>query len=361
MDNYFENTLEDVLRWELLDQLGDVASVHEELNEENNYVSHRPQKTVYSLQRDYISLYGSHPKMEDRIYSTCGVCEQVFNPQVVASHKDHCPGKGKIQSQQLKKKVKSKKKLQGSSVPLPPLFKKESPGPPVLSKFSDISPPQVSRLVPDVLPISDPINSTPKINDVAEPSPSTSVASPPTPPPPPLPPSPILLHEVPPVEENAASSTSSSGNSRHKKSKKSTKALREYDPDIHCGVVEGQKGPCTRSITCSNHKIQLRKSVPGRSKNIHVLIAEKKAAKEKESRRRSPTHLLAIEPKPTSELLFPLIESEPISCDVSENTDEVPDFIATPTLPSTITLADLPEVSPDFSPGFLVVFICLIL
>ncbi|XP_063928638.1 ataxin-7-like isoform X2 [Zophobas morio] len=330
METYFESTLEDVMRWELLEQLGDLASVHEEVGDENSYGSQRPPKTVFSLQRDYISLYGSHPKMEDRIYSTCGVCEQVFNPQVVSSHKEHCPGKGKIQSQQIKKKVKSKKKLQGSSVPLPPLFK-ESPGPPVLSKFSDISPPQVSRLAPDVLPLSDAVNAAaPKANE--DPAPSAAVASPPTPPPPPLPPSPVLLPEVSPNEETS---------SRHKKSKKSTKALREYDPDVHCGVVEGQKGPCTRSITCSNHKIQQRKSVPGRSKNIHVLIAEKKAAKEKESRRRSPTHLLAIDTKSSPEFMFPLIEPEPINC-VGDNA-EVPDFVDAPKLPSTLTIGDLPE------------------
>nr|XP_008200031.1 PREDICTED: uncharacterized protein LOC100142225 isoform X3 [Tribolium castaneum] len=320
MDNYFESTLENVLRWEFLDHV-DVSS---EVGEDNN---HGIQKTVCSLQREYISLYGSHPKMEDRVFSTCGVCEQVFNPQVVANHREHCPGKNKIQSQQLKKKVKSKKKLQGSSVPLPPLFKKETLGPPVLSKFSDISPPQVSRLAPDVLPLPEPIVA-PKANEI-----EPSVPSPPTPPPPPLPPSP--LHDGPPEEPASA---------RHKKSKKSsTKALREYDPDIHCGVVDGLKGPCTRSITCSNHKIQLRKSVPGRSKNIHVLIAEKKAAKEKDSRRRSPTHLLQIEPKPSTEFMFPIIETEPINCDGSDTGDEVAKFVGTPQLASTITIADLPQ------------------
>ncbi|EFA10966.2 uncharacterized protein LOC100142225 [Tribolium castaneum] len=323
MDNYFESTLENVLRWEFLDHV-DVSSVLEEVGEDNN---HGIQKTVCSLQREYISLYGSHPKMEDRVFSTCGVCEQVFNPQVVANHREHCPGKNKIQSQQLKKKVKSKKKLQGSSVPLPPLFKKETLGPPVLSKFSDISPPQVSRLAPDVLPLPEPIVA-PKANEI-----EPSVPSPPTPPPPPLPPSP--LHDGPPEEPASA---------RHKKSKKSsTKALREYDPDIHCGVVDGLKGPCTRSITCSNHKIQLRKSVPGRSKNIHVLIAEKKAAKEKDSRRRSPTHLLQIEPKPSTEFMFPIIETEPINCDGSDTGDEVAKFVGTPQLASTITIADLPQ------------------
>lgn len=90
--------------------------------EGSSHASHHPQETVHCLQRDYFSLYGSHPKMDDRIYSTCGICEQVFNPQSVASHKEHCAGKSKIPTQHIKKKVKTKKKVQSSSLPLPPLF-----------------------------------------------------------------------------------------------------------------------------------------------------------------------------------------------------------------------------------------------
>ncbi|KAG5880796.1 hypothetical protein JTB14_030814 [Gonioctena quinquepunctata] len=87
--------------------------------------------------------------------------------------------------------------------------------------------------------------------------------------------------------EYSSSSSSSSSSSRHKKSRKSnsnTKITKEFDPDVHCGVVEGNRGPCTRSITCSSHRIQLRKLVPGRSKDIHQLIAERKTVKEKESK-----------------------------------------------------------------------------
>ncbi|XP_066157907.1 uncharacterized protein [Euwallacea fornicatus] len=55
---------------------------------------------------------------------------------------------------------------------------------------------------------------------------------------------------------------------------------KTYDPDTHCGVIEGNRGPCMRPIICSNHRLHLRKQVAGRSKDIHQLIAERKAAKE---------------------------------------------------------------------------------
>lgn len=139
MENYFESTLGDILRWELYEQLNDLASGKSTLfyvctphvylcllledPDEESHAAHHPAKAVYSFQRDYVSLYGTHPKMESRIFSSCGACEQVFNPHVVGNHKNHCSGKGRSQLQQLRKKVKNKKKSQGATVPFPPLFK----------------------------------------------------------------------------------------------------------------------------------------------------------------------------------------------------------------------------------------------
>nr|CAH7735786.1 unnamed protein product [Callosobruchus chinensis] len=57
-----------------------------------------------------------------------------------------------------------------------------------------------------------------------------------------------------------SSNSSSSSSSRHRKSMKTNSscrvAVKEFDPDIHCGVVEPGKGPCTRSVTCSNHRVR---------------------------------------------------------------------------------------------------------
>ncbi|PSN39677.1 hypothetical protein C0J52_14426 [Blattella germanica] len=56
---------------------------------------------------------------------------------------------------------------------------------------------------------------------------------------------------------------------------------REYDPDKHCGVWNGEsKKPCTRSLTCKSHTLSMRRAVSGRSKHFDKLLADHKAAKD---------------------------------------------------------------------------------
>ncbi|XP_077132007.1 ataxin-7 isoform X1 [Ranitomeya variabilis] len=59
---------------------------------------------------------------------------------------------------------------------------------------------------------------------------------------------------------------------------------REFDPDIHCGVVDVEtKKPCTRSLTCKTHSLGYRRAVQGRKKGFDVLLAEHKSkTREKE-------------------------------------------------------------------------------
>uniref|UniRef100_A0A8C6RK24 Ataxin 7 n=1 Tax=Nannospalax galili TaxID=1026970 RepID=A0A8C6RK24_NANGA len=59
---------------------------------------------------------------------------------------------------------------------------------------------------------------------------------------------------------------------------------REFDPDIHCGVIDmDTKKPCTRSLTCKTHSLTQRRAVQGRRKRFDVLLAEhKNKAREKE-------------------------------------------------------------------------------
>ncbi|CAG7721390.1 unnamed protein product [Allacma fusca] len=58
---------------------------------------------------------------------------------------------------------------------------------------------------------------------------------------------------------------------------------RLFDPDIHCGVSNGDSGiPCTRSLTCKTHSMALRRAVPGRSQNFDQLLAEHKKARDAE-------------------------------------------------------------------------------
>ncbi|XP_075039463.1 ataxin-7 isoform X1 [Mixophyes fleayi] len=59
---------------------------------------------------------------------------------------------------------------------------------------------------------------------------------------------------------------------------------REFDPDIHCGVLDVEtKKPCTRSLTCKTHSLGYRRAVQGRKKGFDVLLAEhKNKTREKE-------------------------------------------------------------------------------
>ncbi|KAL1493180.1 hypothetical protein ABEB36_011286 [Hypothenemus hampei] len=116
------------------------------------------------------------------------------------------------------------------------------------------------------------------------------------------------MDTLPPSSSSSSShhhhgtSSSSHSSSKHKKSsssssKRSTSSSsptssknsihKNYDPDIHCGVMDGSRGPCMRSITCSNHRLQHRKQVSGRSKDIRQLITEKKASKENDTKQAS--------------------------------------------------------------------------
>lgn len=81
------------------------------------------------------------------------------------------------------------------------------------------------------------------------------------------------------------SSSSVSTPSPKKRSKVERKCLpikeREYDPDKHCGVWNGENSrPCTRSLTCKSHPLSMRRAVSGRSKHFDKLLADHRAAKD---------------------------------------------------------------------------------
>ncbi|XP_051062718.1 ataxin-7 isoform X2 [Phodopus roborovskii] len=85
---------------------------------------------------------------------------------------------------------------------------------------------------------------------------------------------------------------------------------REFDPDIHCGVIDLEtKKPCTRSLTCKTHSLTQRRAVQGRRKRFDVLLAEhKNKAREKELIRhpdsQQPPHPLR-DPHPTPPRMLP--------------------------------------------------------
>ncbi|KFM59060.1 Bile salt-activated lipase, partial [Stegodyphus mimosarum] len=52
---------------------------------------------------------------------------------------------------------------------------------------------------------------------------------------------------------------------------------KEFNPDQHCGVRMADGNPCVKALTCKQHRRELRRAVPGRSKELDVLIKEQKA------------------------------------------------------------------------------------
>ncbi|XP_037655551.1 ataxin-7 isoform X2 [Choloepus didactylus] len=76
----------------------------------------------------------------------------------------------------------------------------------------------------------------------------------------------------------------SEDNSNNRKFLNKRLSEREFDADIHCGVIDlDTKKPCTRSLTCKTHSLTQRRAVQGRRKRFDVLLAEhKNKTREKE-------------------------------------------------------------------------------
>ncbi|KAK9758721.1 SCA7, zinc-binding domain [Popillia japonica] len=231
--------------------------------------------SVSLLPRKDILLFGSYPKMDVRVICQCEKCSKVMMPSAFVTHSREKHGPDQVHSEliippgtSLLKKNKyshsknKKKTILPPPVPPPPLFPKQ-----ITPPTSPIAASQATADLPP--PILQPVQT------------AKPVATPPTSP----------AHATTYDSSGYSSGSSSISSIRRKKSKKRYKKIKEYDPDKHCGVVEGHKGPCMRSITCSNHMVHLRKAVPGRSKDFHQLIADHKAAKEKELIKMNPPGL----------------------------------------------------------------------
>ncbi|KAL4655938.1 ataxin-7 [Arapaima gigas] len=96
------------------------------------------------------------------------------------------------------------------------------------------------------------------------------------------------------------------GESSHKKQLHKRLPDREFNPDIHCGVLDlVARKPCTRSLTCKTHSLSQRRAVPGRRKRFDALLAEhKNKARHRELQRSSeqpqqPTPLRDPHPTPS--------------------------------------------------------------
>ncbi|XP_077460134.1 ataxin-7 isoform X2 [Stigmatopora argus] len=90
-------------------------------------------------------------------------------------------------------------------------------------------------------------------------------------------------------KQDSSNSNSTSASSRRHITKKVTE--REFNPDIHCGVVDmTARKTCTRSLTCKTHSLSQRRAVPGRRKRFDTLLAEHKNRTKERERELHQTH-----------------------------------------------------------------------
>lgn len=265
MEDCFEGFSENITDWETIRRMTEL-----DLDDQPHkapILDHR----IHRFPRRDFSMYGLMPKMEQKIYTKCIDCGVVFNPLDVSFHKT-CNGTiTPTKSPILEKKNKgrssgSRKSL--NTFTLPPA-KTSSPNRTTIKDRDSSS--KTSKAVAN----QSVINS--KVQEILSTVPETDIkgTSPNVP-------SPSCLSNDSLSLDGDSSSPIRMPSSRSSKKSRKAKSVKEYDPDVHCGVVDSNKGPCLRSITCSNHRIQLKKLVPGRRKDIQQLITEKRLAKERD-------------------------------------------------------------------------------
>ncbi|XP_062842692.1 ataxin-7 [Trichomycterus rosablanca] len=127
---------------------------------------------------------------------------------------------------------------------------------------------------------------------------------------------------------------------------------REFNPDIHCGVMDiGARKPCTRSLTCKTHSLSQRRAVPGRRNRFDTLLAEHKSrAREKELLlQQSKAEPVQQNPPPLRDPHpAPHHGNNPSASTISDATKPFALSRAKPHNPALPRLGD-PAVPPDFA------------
>lgn len=260
MEDYFEGFSETITEWETAMQVTELDLDDPPRNVEK--IDHR----IHRFPRQDFIMYGLMPKMEQRTYIKCTECKLIFSPLDILYHKTcvgtTTPPKSQVSERKTKSRGGSSKKNL-NNFPLPRVFAKTSS--PNRAHHKDIS--KTQKVIPNQAPSL-------KYQEVSvTPEPEIKGASPDVPSP--------LSNDSLSLDGDSSSPKITSSSRSSKKSRKA-KSTKEFNPDLHCGVIDAHKGPCLRSITCSNHRIQLKKLVSGRSKDIHQLITEKRMAKDRD-------------------------------------------------------------------------------
>ncbi|XP_020140266.2 ataxin-7 [Microcebus murinus] len=275
-------------------------------------------REVTGLCREDMPIFGFCPAHDDFYLVVCNDCNQVVKPQAFQSHYERrhsssskpslavpptsvfsffpslskskggsASGSNRSSSggvlstssstSKLSKSPKEKPPLRGNTRPMHPIQQSRAP-------HSRIMTPSVK-----VEKIHPKVDGAPLKSAVGPPCPATVSSSVkpglncPSIPKPTLPsPGQILNGKGLPAPPALEKKSEDSSNNRKFLNKRLSE--REFDPDIHCGVIDlDTKKPCTRSLTCKTHSLTQRRAVQGRRKRFDVLLAEhKNKTREKE-------------------------------------------------------------------------------
>lgn len=261
MEDHFESFSEHITEWDTIRDVIELDLDDPPYKEDRNRF---PRK-------DFV-LYGTTPKLEQKVFVKCRDCAIIFNPLDISYHRNcvgtYSPTKVQVCERRSKNRGGSRSKKILNNFAVPPITGKtyspnrsinKDKGEPKTKLNQSIGTTKVQEMI-NIIPESEIKGTSPDI-----PSPS------------------CLSNDSLSLDGDSSSPKVTSSVRTSKKScSRKAKSAKEFDPDLHCGVMDAHKGPCLRSITCSNHRIQLKKLVVGRSKDIHQLITEKRLAKERD-------------------------------------------------------------------------------
>ncbi|MEE6501910.1 hypothetical protein FKM82_004355 [Ascaphus truei] len=293
----------------------DAAKLHGSEESDESLKECEKKREAMRLCREDMPIFGLCPAYDDFYLVMCNHCNQVIKPQAFQSHYERRHGSSSkppptppsSSAYSIFSSLPSKSKASGSSTRTSggnsassnsKLMKSPKEKLQTSGNYRSMHPMQHSKKPHDKIMIPsvkvEKMHSNPKIDGVLFKSAAGSTCSStvsssiktglncPSIPKPPLPspgqiPNGKGILSTPPFLEKKTDDT-------NRKFLHKRLSDREFDPDIHCGVVDVEtKKPCTRSLTCKTHSLGYRRAVQGRKKRFDVLLAEhKNKTREKE-------------------------------------------------------------------------------
>ncbi|XP_053786276.1 ataxin-7 isoform X1 [Desmodus rotundus] len=330
-------------------------------------------REVMGLCREDMPIFGLCPAHDDFYLVVCNDCNQVVKPQAFQSHYERrhnssskpslavpptsvfsffpslskskgssaggssrCASGGVLSTSSLSSKLlklpKEKLQLRGNTRPMHPIQQSRVPHARIMTpsvKVEKIHPKMDGTLLKSAMgptcpaTVSSPVK--PGLNCPSIPKPTL--------------PSPGQILNGKGLPTPPTLEKKSEDNSNNRKFLNKRLSEREFDPDIHCGVIDlDTKKPCTRSLTCKTHSLTQRRAVQGRRKRFDVLLAEhKNKTREKESIRH-PDSQQPMQPLRDPHPAPPRISQEPHSNSQGVIPSESKPFVASKPKPHTPSL-----------------------